>query len=58
MQFIKKIAEHFDAMGKLEGNATDYPVMLFIYLGIFLMCTVASIVLYFSKYGYQISIKL
>lgn len=54
MQFIKKIAEHFDAMGKLEGNATDYPVMLFIYLGIFLMCTVASIVLYFSKYGKRI----
>lgn len=54
MQFIKKIAEHFDAMGKLEGKATDYPVMLFIYLGIFLMCTVASIVLYFSKYGKRI----
>lgn len=41
-------------MGKLEGLATDYPVMLSIYLGIFIMCTVASIALYFSKYGERI----
>ena len=51
MELINKFFEHLDAMGKLAGKATDYPVMLCIYLGIFLICTVASVMLYFSKYG-------
>jgi choline-glycine betaine transporter len=54
MEFIKKIFEHLDAMGKLEGVATDYPVMLCIYLGIFLICTVACVVLYFSKHSKRV----
>ena len=54
MDFIKKFLEHLDAMGKLAGKATDYPVMLCIYLGIFLICTVASVMLYFSKYGKRV----
>lgn len=54
MDFIKKFFEHLDAMGKLAGKATDYPVMLCIYLGIFLICTVASVMLYFSKYGKRV----
>ena len=28
MDFIKNFLEHLDAMGKLAGKATDYPVML------------------------------
>ena len=54
MDIIKKFLEHLDAMGKLAGKATDYPVMLCIYLGIFLICTVASVMLYFSKYGKRV----
>lgn len=54
MDLLKSFFEHLEAMGKLEGLATDYPVMLCIYLGIFIMCTVASIALYFSKYGERI----
>ena len=52
--FIHNFFEHLDKMGKLEGLATDYPVMLCIYLGIFLICTVASVMLYFSKYGKRV----
>lgn len=54
MDFIKTFFEHLDSMGQLEGAATDYPVMLCIYLGIFLICTVASVALYFSKYGKRV----
>ena len=54
MEYINKFLEHLDAMGKLAGKATDYPVMLCIYLGIFLICTVASVMLYFSKYGKRV----
>lgn len=54
MELINKFFEHLDAMGKLAGKATDYPVMLCIYLGIFLICTVASVMLYFSKYGKRV----
>lgn len=54
MDYINKFFEHLDAMGKLAGKATDYPVMLCIYLGIFLICTVASVMLYFSKYGKRV----
>lgn len=54
MDIINKFLEHLDAMGKLAGKATDYPVMLCIYLGIFLICTVASVMLYFSKYGKRV----
>ena len=54
MDYIRKFLEHLDAMGKLAGKATDYPVMLCIYLGIFLICTMASVMLYFSKYGKRV----
>lgn len=54
MDIINKFLEHLDAMGKLAGKATDYPVMLCIYLGIFVVCTVASVILYFSKYGKRV----
>lgn len=54
MELINSFFEHLDAMGKLAGKATDYPVMLCIYLGIFLICTVASVMLYFSKYGKRV----
>ena len=54
MDIINKFLEHLDAMGKLAGKATDYPVMLCIYLGICVVCTVASVILYFSKYGKRV----
>lgn len=51
---VSDVLELLSAMGNLEGKATDYPVMLCIYLGIFLICTVASVMLYFSKYGKRV----
>lgn len=54
MEIIKKFFGHLVAMGKLEGVATDYPVMLCIYLGIFIVCTVACVMLYFSKHGKRV----
>lgn len=46
--------KHLVAMGKLEGKATDYPVMMAIYLGIFIICTIASVTLFFSKHSKRI----
>lgn len=54
MTWFQNIIEHFNAMGKLEGLATDYPVMLCIYLGIFILCTIASLALFFSKRGNRV----
>ena len=54
MDFLKKFFLHLDAMGKLEGLATDYPLMLVTYLGIFVICTIASIALFVSKYGKRV----
>lgn len=51
---MKDFFEHLNAMGKLEGVATDYPLMLCIYLGIFFFCTVASGFLYLSKFGKRV----
>lgn len=45
---------HLKAMGNLEGNATDYPVMMVVYLGIFIACTIASIFLVLSKHGKRV----
>lgn len=46
--------EHLKAMGNLEGKATDYPIMLCIYLGIFIICTIASVALVTSKHGKRV----
>ena len=48
--FIK----HLTSMGNLEGKATDYPLMMAIYLGIFLVCSICSVVLLLSKHGKRI----
>ncbi len=54
MSFIANIIDHFSKMNALEGAATDYPIMLCIYLGIFLFCFIANILLYISDYGNRI----
>ena len=54
LSLFQKIIDHFNAMGKLEGLATDYPLMLVIYLGIFIVCTIASLALFFSKHGNRV----
>ena len=54
MQFIDKVVDHLYAMGGLEGDATDYPVMLCIYLGIFVICAIASVALCWSRHGERI----
>lgn len=54
MQFINKVVDHLYAMGGLEGNATDYPVTLCVYLGIFVICAIASVTLCLSRHGERI----
>ena len=54
MQFINKVVDHLYAMGGLEGNATDFPVMLCVYLGIFVICAIASVTLCLSRHGERI----
>lgn len=54
MDFIQNIIDHFSKMNGLEGAGSDYPVMLCIYLGIFLFCFVANIVLYASDHGSRV----
>lgn len=54
MNFFEKIGDHLSKMNDLEGAGTDYPVMLCIYLGVFLLCFVANIVLYLSNNGNRV----
>lgn len=54
MSVFRRFFLHLDAMGKLEGAATDYPLMLTVYLGIFLVCTAASAALVLSKHGRRV----
>ena len=54
MDAMEVLFRHLDSMGKLEGNATDYPIMLCIYLGIFILCVAASVVLCLSKFGERV----
>ena len=54
MQFINQVVDHLYAMGGLEGHATDYPVMLCVYLGIFVICAIASVTLCLSRHGERI----
>jgi len=54
MNSINSFFEHLGKMGRLEGLATDYPAMLCIYLGIFVICTIASIALFSSQYGKRV----
>lgn len=53
-EFFERLFEHLKAMGNLEGLATDYPVMLVIYLGLFIVCAIATVALVFSKYGNRV----
>lgn len=51
---MKSFFEHIQKMNGLDGNATDYPLMLIIYLGIFLLCLIANVMLFFSNYGKRV----
>jgi len=51
---MSEFFKHLTSMGNLEGKATDYPVMLVIYLGLFIVCTIASVALVVSKNGKRI----
>lgn len=54
MNFFENIIDHFSKMNGLEGAGSDYPVMLCIYLGIFLFSFVANVVLYASDHGNRV----
>lgn len=51
---MESFFEHIQKMNGLDGNATDYPLMLIIYLGIFLLCLIANVMLFFSNYGKRV----
>lgn len=51
---FENIIDHFQRMNGLEGLATDYPVMLIIYLGIFLFTFIVSVFLMLSKHGNRV----
>lgn len=46
--------KHLSAMGNLDGKATDYPVMMTVYFGIFVFCMIASVALVVSKHSKRI----
>ena len=54
MNFFENIIDHFSKMNGLEGAGSDYPVMLCIYLGVFLLSFIANIVLYASDHGNRV----
>lgn len=54
MYNFDRIIEHFSRMNNLEGAGTDYPFMLFVYLGLFLFCFIANVCLYISDYGNRV----
>ena len=51
---METIYEHIRRMNNLEGSAADYPLMLIIYLGIFLLCLISNGMLFFSYYGKRV----
>lgn len=51
---LENIFSHFSKMNELDGLATDYPVMLTIYLGIFFFCMVASAFLLLSPHSERV----
>lgn len=54
MDLFQKLITHLSRMNSLDGQATDYPIMLTIYLGLFLLCLIANISLLFSSYGRRV----
>ncbi|EKU88242.1 hypothetical protein [Bacteroides oleiciplenus] len=51
---IESIITHFQRMNGLEGTGMDYPVMLTIYLGVFLLSFIANVCLYVSDHGNRV----
>lgn len=51
---MESIITHFQRMNGLEGAAVDYPVMLTIYLGVFLLSFIANVCLYMSDHGNRV----
>jgi choline-glycine betaine transporter len=54
MNFIQDILAHFQRMNELEGLGTDYPIMITIYLGLFLLCFIANAFLVISDHGKRV----
>ena len=54
MNYLERIIDHFSKMNGLEGSGMDYPVMLCIYIGIFLFCFIANVMLYVSDHGNRV----
>ena len=51
---MESFLEHLQRMNSLDGNATDYPVMLVIYLGVFILCLLSNLLLFFSDFGQRV----
>lgn len=54
MELLSNFSHHLVSMGKLEGNATDYPLMLIIYLGVFGLCLLANAALLLSDHAKRV----
>lgn len=54
METLTNFTHHLVSMGKLEGSATDYPLMLIIYLGIFGLCLLANAALLLSDHAKRV----
>lgn len=54
MDFLQNLFIHFKRMNDLEGLGTDYPIMITIYLGLFLFCFIANVFLVVSNNGKRI----
>lgn len=54
MELLSNFSHHLVSMGKLEGNATDYPLMLIIYLGVFGLCLLANAALLVSDHAKRV----
>ena len=54
MNYIERIIDHFYRMNGLEGAGIDYPLMLCIYLGLFLFCFIGNVMLYVADHGSRV----
>jgi len=53
-EWTKMFGEHLKAMGNLEGKASDYPLMLTIYLGLFIVCAILNVACLISKHANRV----
>lgn len=51
---MENLIEHFQRMNNLDGYAIEYPLMLIVYLGVFLFSFICNVMLYVSNNGNRV----